>query len=80
MSGAPDGKVPLEWTRLVARHHYARREREAMRTGASSQLRDDAAIRYARAVDEMMDDLAALEDQHQLNRITALLSKKEHRG
>lgn len=71
------GPVPLEWTRLVAAHHYARMDRDAARSGETQQLRDEAAVRYARGVDEIMDNLTALDDLRQLGRITLLLAKRE---
>jgi hypothetical protein len=71
------GPVPIEWTRVVAAHHYARIDRETMRSGETQQLRDEATVRYARTLDEIMDNLTVLDDQHMLGRITLLLSKKE---
>jgi hypothetical protein len=68
------GAVPIEWTRIVAAHQFARSDREAMRKAATQQLRDDAAVRYGRTVDEIMDNLSALDDRQELSRITSLLS------
>lgn len=68
------GAVPIEWTRLVAAHQFARSDRAAMRTAATQQLRDEAAVRFGRTLDEIMDNLSALDDRQQLTRITSLLS------
>lgn len=71
------GPVPIEWTRVVAAHHYARMDRETIRTGETQQVRDEAAVRFARSLDEIMDNLTALDDRHELGRITMLLARKE---
>ena len=70
------GSVPIEWTRAVAAHHFARMDRETMRTGETQQLRDEATVRYARTLDEIMDNLTALDDRQELTGITVLLSKR----
>lgn len=69
--------IPVEWTKLVARHHFVRIDRELMRTATTQQARDEATVRYAKGVDEIMDQLGRLEDNRQLARITTLLSKRE---
>lgn len=71
------GPVPIEWTQVVTSHHYARIDREMMRTGATQQLRDEATVRYSRGIDTIMDSLTALDDRQQLTRITTLLARKE---
>jgi|GEM_PF-6096919 len=70
------GPVPIEWTRVVAAHQHARSDREAIRHGATQQLRDEAALRFGRALDAIMDNLSALDDRQDLTRITALLSQR----
>lgn len=80
MSAEPTGApVPREWTRLVEKHHFARIDRDLMRNGATQQQRDEAAIRYGRAVEQIMDDLDTLSDQKQLGRMTLLLARKERK-
>lgn len=69
--------VPAEWTRLVGQLAQARLNREAMRSGTTQQLRDEATVRYTRAADAIIDDLAALSDAKVLGRITLLLARKE---
>ena len=71
------GPVPIEWTRAVTAHHYARIDRETMRTGETQALRDEATVRFSRGIDTLMDSLTALDDRHELGRITALLARKE---
>lgn len=68
--------IPAHWTRLVSLHHYARIDREQMRTGATQQARDEATVRYSRAVDQIMDHLNVLKDRGELGRITLLLSRE----
>ena len=68
------GPVPIEWTRLVAAHQFARSDRQAMRQAATQQLRDEAAVRYGRTLDEIVDNLSALDDRQELGWITSMLS------
>jgi hypothetical protein len=69
--------VPIEWTRLVAAHQFARIDRQAIRSAETQQLRDEAAVRFGRALDEIMDNLSALDDRQMLTRMTALLAQRE---
>ena len=71
------GPVPIEWTLLVGSYHSARSDRDLMRHGETQQLRDEATMRYARALDTIMDSLSALDDRQELTRITALLARGE---
>lgn len=72
--------VPEAWTRLVGLHRVAQVARDQMKDPAATQIaRDEATVRYSRAVDALMDNLDRLSEAHELGRITMLLARKDRR-
>ncbi|NJS39822.1 MAG: hypothetical protein HC783_13305 [Rhodobacteraceae bacterium] len=70
--------VPAEWTRMIGSFRAAQVAQDQMKDpAASQQVRDDATIRYSRAVDQVIADLGTLSERQVLGRITLFLSKRE---
>jgi hypothetical protein len=75
--GAP---VPEAWTRAMGQFRAAQVARDQMRDKTATQAtRDEAVVRYSRAVDALMDELTRLSEAHELGRITMLLARKDRR-
>lgn len=76
-TGSP---VPEAWTRLIGHHRAAQVAQDQMKDIDATQIaRDDATVRYSRAVDVMVAEMTRLSETQELGRITLLLSKRERR-
>jgi hypothetical protein len=70
--------VPEAWTQAMAHFRTAQVAWDQMRDPAAAQvMRDEATLRYSRAVDQMMAAMNRLSEGQVLGRITMLLAKKE---
>lgn len=68
--------VPIEWTRLQGNLQEALLARACMKL-ISGAVHDEEMRRYTRAVDLIIDDLAALKSSHVMGQITLFFAKKE---
>lgn len=68
--------VPVEWTRLQGNLQEALLARACLKL-VSGEAQDEEMRRYTRAVDLIIDDLAALKSSHVLGQITLFFAKKE---
>ena len=67
--------VPEAWTHLLGHHRAAQ---DQMKDAAATQIaRDEATVRYARAVDAMVAEMTRLSEAQVLGWITMLLARKE---
>lgn len=70
--------VPQDWTDAMTQLREAQTVGPAMRSAtATQQQRDEATVRYVRAVDALVACLDRLSEQQVLGRITMLLSRKD---
>lgn len=74
------GLVPADWTAMNGHLAEAQVAETVMKDpGATKIARDDATIRYSRAVDAMFACLSRLREAQELGRITMLLARRERR-
>lgn len=70
--------VPREWADMISALRQAQVAREGVRNkGASQQLRDESAVAYGRALDQVFAALDVLMETQVLGRVTLFLAKKE---
>lgn len=70
--------VPEAWTHLLGHHRAAQVAQDQMKDAAATQIaRDEATVRYARAVDAMVAEMTRLSEAQVLGWITMLLARKE---
>lgn len=69
--------VPNEWTAMVTALRQAQVARECMRNHvATSQMRDDAALAFGRALDAIYAALDVMLERGDLGRIAVFLDQK----
>lgn len=72
------GPVPQEWTRMIGSLRAAQVAQDTTHSPTSRQAdKDEAMVRYCRAVDSIIADLGVLSEQQVLGRITLFLARKE---
>lgn len=75
------GPVPHDWSEMVGHLNAAQVAEVTMKNLAAPQVeRDDATVRYARAMDSIFNCLSRLRESQELGRITLLLSKRERKA
>lgn len=75
---SPDGSpVPRAWTAAMVHLHAAQVARDGMRNpAATSQMRDEAAVRFGRELELLFDAMSALRELGGTGVITSFLCKR----
>ena len=74
---SPDGSpVPRAWTAALVHLHDAAIARDCLRSAATQQLRDEAAVRFGHEIEKMFEQMLELRASGATGVITNLLCKR----
>lgn len=77
---AEGGPIPPAWVAAMAHLHDATIARDELRSAATQQLRDDAAVRFGQEIEKLFEQMKALRDSGATGVISNFLCRRPRHG